>query len=697
MFTRKKLFNAVTLVVLVVGLLIVFAPTAYAYPEWEEWVYYNVGDRVEYNGRDYECRQAHTSQPDWTPEAVPALWEDLGPSGGATDTPVPPTDTPAPPTDTPVPPTDTPASPTDTPASPTDTPAPPTDTPTPSGDWTVLTYDDFESGWGNYTDGGGDCSRYTGGTYAHQGDAAADIQDNSGTSSSFYYTYGRDVHSPGYTQIKVEFWFYAVSMESGEDFWVQYYDGSTWRTVASYARGTDFNNNTFYDETVYIDESSYTFPTNMRIRFRCDASANADDVYIDEVRVSAQGGAPAPTATPTRTPTPGPTATNTPVPPTNTPVPPTNTPAPPTATPGGDMCTAPLWDPDAIYLGGDVVSHNNAEWKAKWWTQGEEPGTTGEWGVWEKQRDCTVPTVTPTPTPVPPQPWPDEVFAPYVDVNHYPAFSLVDMYNQTGQKYFTLAFIISQMEECTPAWGGAIPLEDDHYVDEINSIRNVGGDVIVSFGGANGTTLAQACDDVSSLQAVYQSVIDKYNLTWIDLDIEGAAVADMTSVDRRNKAVANLQAANPGLKVALCLPVLPSGLTQDGLNVVNNAKSNGVDIYAVNVMAMDYGDWAAPDPEGQMGQYAIDSANSTRSQTGENIGVTPMIGQNDVSSERFYQSDAQQLVNWAKGTGWVNLLAFWSANRDNGDCAGKTNADPKCSGISQTDFEFTNIFKSFTQ
>ncbi|MGD8110730.1 lytic polysaccharide monooxygenase [Vibrio sp. TRT 17S01] len=40
------------------------------------------------------------------------------------------------------------------------------------------------------------------------------------------------------------------------------------------------------------------------------------------------------------------------------------------------------WRADATYSAGDVVSHNGREWTAQWWTQGEEPGTTGEWGVW---------------------------------------------------------------------------------------------------------------------------------------------------------------------------------------------------------------------------------------------------------------------------------------------------------------------------
>jgi len=41
-----------------------------------------------------------------------------------------------------------------------------------------------------------------------------------------------------------------------------------------------------------------------------------------------------------------------------------------------------LWDKEKVYNSGDVVTHNGKEWTAQWWTKGEEPGTTGEWGVW---------------------------------------------------------------------------------------------------------------------------------------------------------------------------------------------------------------------------------------------------------------------------------------------------------------------------
>ncbi|MBU0982367.1 MAG: PKD domain-containing protein [candidate division Zixibacteria bacterium] len=155
--------------------------------------------------------------------------------------------------------------------------------------WVTITYDDFESGWGSYTDGGGDCALYTYGTYAPQGSNAANIQDNSGVSSSFYHTGSYNV--TGYSELEVAFSFIAISMDNtSEDFWVQYFDGSTWQTVAALARGIDFDNNVFYNAVVTISSSEYSFPTNARLRFMCDASGNADDVYIDEIEFRGLSG-----------------------------------------------------------------------------------------------------------------------------------------------------------------------------------------------------------------------------------------------------------------------------------------------------------------------------------------------------------------------------------------------------------------------
>ena len=41
---------------------------------WSEGIAYEVGDRVKFGDTLYKCVQAHTSQSDWTPDVVPALW-----------------------------------------------------------------------------------------------------------------------------------------------------------------------------------------------------------------------------------------------------------------------------------------------------------------------------------------------------------------------------------------------------------------------------------------------------------------------------------------------------------------------------------------------------------------------------------------------------------------------------------------------
>jgi chitin-binding protein len=54
------------------------SPTATGtYPAWAANTSYAVGARVSYGGKNYSCRQAHTSLPGWEPPAAPALWLQL--------------------------------------------------------------------------------------------------------------------------------------------------------------------------------------------------------------------------------------------------------------------------------------------------------------------------------------------------------------------------------------------------------------------------------------------------------------------------------------------------------------------------------------------------------------------------------------------------------------------------------------------
>ncbi|MFI8965504.1 cellulose binding domain-containing protein [Streptomyces sp. NPDC053493] len=313
-----------------------------------------------------------------------------------------------------------------------------------------------------------------------------------------------------------------------------------------------------------------------------------------------------------------------------------------------------------------------------------------------------VPTPTATATTAPaPAPGTAARFAPYVDTSLYPAYDLLATADQTGVKEFNLAFITSG-GGCAPLWGGVTDLASDKVAAQIGALRAKGGDVRVSFGGAAGRELALNCSSSTDLAAAYGKVVDRYGLTKVDFDIEGAALPDTAANTRRAQAVAALQKSHPGLNVSFTLPVMPEGLTQPGVDLLADAKRNGVRVDAVNIMAMDYG----PAYSGDMGQYAVSAATATQAQIRSVLGlsdaaawkavaVTPMIGVNDVSSEVFRVQDAGRLVDFAKskGLGW---LSMWSSTRDKQCASGAvTYADPTCSSILQQPYAFTKTFAAY--
>ncbi|MCB0621751.1 MAG: T9SS type A sorting domain-containing protein, partial [Saprospiraceae bacterium] len=146
----------------------------------------------------------------------------------------------------------------------------------------VLSSNSYESGWEGWSDGGSDCRRYSG-SRSWDGSYSIEIRDNSGTASS---TTSSSYDLSEFSSVDIEFYFYANSMENGEDFWVRYNDGSGWTTVASYAAGTSFTNGSFWTTTITLNSGSYNLSSNAQFRFQCDASANSDQIYIDLVTIT---------------------------------------------------------------------------------------------------------------------------------------------------------------------------------------------------------------------------------------------------------------------------------------------------------------------------------------------------------------------------------------------------------------------------
>jgi chitinase len=305
------------------------------------------------------------------------------------------------------------------------------------------------------------------------------------------------------------------------------------------------------------------------------------------------------------------------------------------------------------------------------------------------------------------QPW----FASYVDVTATPTFAFEQM-GATQNRDSILSFVVSSPTSgCTPTWGGAYTLSQANDTLDLDRriarLRQQGGNVAVSFGGLINNELAVGCTDPAKLLAAYKSVIDRYGIETIDLDLEKTNLADTTAGDRRAEVIAKLQserrAQGKKLAVWVTLPVAPQGLAEDGTSGVTRLLAKHVDLAGVNIMTMDYGSSRA-------GQSMLQASESALAQTHRQLGVlyqragiqlssatlwskigaTPMIGQNDEKGEVLTLADAKGLNESALSHG-IGRMSMWSANRDR--VCGSNYVDVKvvsdsCSGVKQDAYSF---------
>ena len=304
--------------------------------------------------------------------------------------------------------------------------------------------------------------------------------------------------------------------------------------------------------------------------------------------------------------------------------------------------------------------------------------------------------------------FPTHVYAPYFET--WTTDNLTTTAQQSGARYFTLAFLeTTSKTSCTLAWNGNRndPVSNERYLSDgdIASLRNLGGDVIPSFGGWSadqaGTEIADSCKDVKTIAAAYEDVISRYGVTRLDMDVEGRSLNRSDGIDRRNKALKLVQdwaaVQKRPFQVSYTLPTSASGLEATGVAILKNAIANRTRVDVVNIMAFDYYDRVTT----QMGTAAINAANGTAAQLrglgmDAQIGITLMPGLDDYpkKTENTTLADARQVFDYAKASG-LNTLSIWAIQRDNGGCPGVTGSN-SCSGIVQNTWDFTHVLQPFT-
>ncbi|MFE8945841.1 lectin [Streptomyces sp. NPDC007856] len=263
----------------------------------------------------------------------------------------------------------------------------------------------------------------------------------------------------------------------------------------------------------------------------------------------------------------------------------------------------------------------------------------------------------------------------------------------TGVKWFTLAFVLSN-GYCNPQWDGSRPLTGGVDQQTINTVRAGGGDVIPSFGGYSGNKLESSCSSASELAAAYQKVINAYGLKAIDIDIEADAYSSATVQQRTVDALKTVKANNPGLKV-----YITQGTGQSGpdTSLIDRAASSGLTVDAWAIMPFDFGG------AGQnMGNLTTQAAEGLKNalknayhysddQAYRDMGISSMNGVTD-NNETVTVNDFRTILAYAQAH-HLARLTFWSANRDRPCTGGPADS---CSGVSQSDWDYTRVFAAYT-
>ncbi|MBT2478827.1 carbohydrate binding domain-containing protein [Streptomyces sp. ISL-94] len=288
--------------------------------------------------------------------------------------------------------------------------------------------------------------------------------------------------------------------------------------------------------------------------------------------------------------------------------------------------------------------------------------------------------------------------APYLYLGWGNPPSATTVMNATGAKWFTMAFILSS-GGCNPAWDGQRALTGGIDQSIINAIRAAGGDIVPSIGGWQGNKLGPNCATPEALAGAYQKVIDAYGLKAIDVDIENTDEFENAAVqDRILGALKIVKQNNPGLKTILTFGTGTTGPTSWGNRLIEQAKALNAGIDVFTIMPFDFGN------------ASTDMYASTVSATeGLKAKLTSTFGWDDATAYAHIGisgmngvSDTQETTtvqNWTDIRNWANShhiarLAFWSVNRDRG-CPGG-GLQETCSGIAQSDWQFTSLTAGFT-
>ncbi|HEX7815055.1 carbohydrate-binding protein [Dyella sp.] len=376
-----------------------------------------------------------------------------------------------------------------------------------------------------------------------------------------------------------------------------------------------------------------------------------------------------------------------------------------------------------MYNGGATASHDHTNYRANWWTQGDNPSTNhgpvGSGKPWTSEGACEGGSGgggEPGPGPGPGPGVDGLLFSPYKDatinmdwnrnvmrtgapgtivplVGHGSLLS--DHVRNLGA--VTLAFATG---ECgSENWGG-VPGASFASAN-MAALDAAGLNYVVSTGGAAG---AFTCASTAGMDAFLQRYMTPH-MVGLDFDIE-AGQSD-AQIQALVQSAVHAESRYPNLRYSFTVATFAASdgsrgsVNAKGDAVIRAVLASGLRNYTINLMAMDYGLTPSPaicvviDGLCDMGRSAVQAAENVHATYGiplDRIELTPMIAVNDVANEVFTLQDIDTVVDYAVAHGLAGVHP-WSLDRDTPCKDGQTTASPVCNSLPGTNsLDYTRRF-----
>lgn len=249
-------------------------------------------------------------------------------------------------------------------------------------------------------------------------------------------------------------------------------------------------------------------------------------------------------------------------------------------------------------------------------------------------------------------------------------------------------------------WGGISPTLE---AANVQAFVNAGKKYVLSTGGANGTFDCPSGQGLINFINTYNSA----NLVGVDFDIEGGQSQQV--IDNLINATIAAEKQFPNLQFSFTIPSLGSlsanPITGGGIGTTVVSEIKRLNLggnYVINLMTFDYGSTSTTNcvvsnGKCDMGQSAIAAAQALNQQSGipfNHIGLTQDIGQADTQDEVTTLANIDALNAFVLSNG-LALSRFWSFDRDTpGSCAVGPPSSSTCNGTGNAALAFTKEFMS---